>query len=534
MSLLSVENLSISFKSSKNTLVEAVKNVSFDIEAGSVTALVGESGAGKSLSARSIVRLLPEAAQITQGKIIYNKQDILKLSQEELIALRGKDISIVFQDPLAGLNPLHKIGKQIQESLDMHSNLSKKDKEKRVLELLDLVQIDRGKERLDSYPHQLSGGQRQRVMLALAIANKPKVLIADEPTTALDASVQFAILELLMQLKKELSMGLLLISHDLGMVQQFADKVHVMRRGEIVESSRELFVHPKHEYTKLLLTQGFDAYPLENNEESERQNALEIENLTIDFILPKKSLFEKQKYFRAVDSIDFTLKEGDCLGLVGESGSGKSTLALALLRLIKSSGKIKVYNEEIDNYSNKQMSSIRKKLQVVFQDPYTSLNPKMMIKDIVEEGLHTHEKGQEKTFEEKVIQTLKDVGLSEKYLYRFPHELSGGERQRVAIARALVLHPQILILDEPTSALDRTLQFQLMKLLQDLQRSYKMSFLYISHDLSLVKGFCQNVLVLKQGLCVEYGKTKEVFENPQSQYMKELLKAIMTFKAFQQ
>lgn len=534
MNLIDIQNLHIAFAfQNKNKQImqqEIVKNVSFNIAKGECTALVGESGAGKSLSARSIVNLLPKGASITKGNIIFDNKDITNASEEELMKVRGKEIAFVFQDPLAGLNPLHRVGKQVMEGLQIHSSLSHAQMLKRVEELFDLVQIDNAKERMRAYPHELSGGQRQRVMIALALANNPKLLIADEPTTALDASVQLAILELLQDLRKELGMALLLISHDLGMVKSFANTICVMQQGQIVESLTSFNQEPSHTYTKELLHINQVDYAKEKNSIVNCEKVLEVKNLDVFYprkktkLIEQLNIFKEAEAFKAVENISFSLCKGDCLGIVGESGSGKSSLALAILRLISSKGSIVLNGQAIDNFSHKEMAQLRKKLQVVFQDPYVSLSPRMTVYNLIEEGLLVHFKDKE-NFDSKITTALLDVGLSEKYKHRFPHELSGGERQRVAIARALVLEPEVLILDEPTSSLDRTLQFQVIDLLKDLQKKYAMSFLYISHDLSLVKGFCQRVIVLKNGICVEDGSTFEVFENPKSTYMQDLLKA---------
>ncbi len=534
MNLIDIQNLHIAFnfqdKFKQIQKQEVVKDISFQIAKGACTALVGESGAGKSLSARSIVRLLPKGASLTKGKILFENKDITLSSEEELMKIRGKDIAFVFQDPLAGLNPLHHVGAQVLESLQIHTKLSHAQMQKRVIELFDLVQIDNAKERMKAYPHELSGGQRQRVMIALALANNPKLLIADEPTTALDASVQLAILELLQELRKELGMALLLISHDLGMVKSFANTICVMQQGRIVEKLTSFNQAPEHAYTKELLHINQVDYAKEYNNILECDKVLEIKNLDVFYprkktkLLDQINIFKDAEAFKAVENISLSLCKGDCLGIVGESGSGKSSLALAILRLISSKGSIELNGQKIDNFSHKEMAKLRKKIQVVFQDPYVSLSPRMTVYSLIEEGLLVHEEDKE-NFNAKITTALLDVGLSEKYKHRFPHELSGGERQRVAIARALVLQPEVLILDEPTSSLDRTLQFQVIDLLKELQNKYAMSFMYISHDLSLVKGFCQRVIVLKNGICVENGSTEEVFEKPKSDYMKELLKA---------
>jgi len=556
--LLEIQNLHIAFQhdnpetSTLPQMEDVVQNISLSVEKGQCVALVGESGAGKSLTARSLVGLLPLGCSIRKGKILFKGQDMSNFSEKEWTQLRGKKIGMVFQDPLAGLNPLHKVGKQVKEVLQIHTSLSAYAITKHVEELFDLVQIDNPKERMGAYPHQLSGGQRQRVMLAMAIANKPDLLIADEPTTALDASVQFAILELLQSLRTELGMGLILISHDLALVKKFSDIVHVMRNGTIVESSSSLFTKPQHEYTKMLLNTD----PLkekyrslsherahvnlniesksegkQNNFSSPCQNApiLTVRNLHIEFQRVRTTLFSKPAPFIALDDVDFALHKGECLGIVGESGSGKSSLALAVLRLIESKGEIVLKNTALQKKNYNEMAPFRRNLQVVFQDPFSSLNPRMCVKEIIEEGLWVHEKEQSARFQQLVETVLSNVRLPKQYATRYPHELSGGERQRVAIARALVLHPEILILDEPTSSLDRSLQFQIIDLLKELQNTYGMSLIYISHDLSLIKIFCHTVLVLRRGKCMEQGPTQDIFENPRSEYFKELLSASAVF-----
>lgn len=541
MSLLDVQHLHVAFanadarsdaRSGKGGTVNAatnanvrtvVRDVSFSVEKGQCVALVGESGAGKTLTSRSIVRLLPGGARVTQGRILFKGEDVVSLPEKAVMALRGRRIGMVFQDPLAALNPLHHVGDQVAECLRAHESLSEEQVRSRVLDLFDLVRLDHAAERYRAYPHQLSGGQRQRIMLALAVASMPDLLIADEPTTALDATVQQAILELLHDMRAELGMSLLLVSHDLGMVRRFADTVHVMRHGEIVESSSSLFADPRHEYTRALLHTGSRQWA----EDVPRKGGpiLEAQNLSVDFCRPKTRLFQRaQPPFTALDNVSFALHQGECLGIVGESGSGKSSLALAVLRLVASRGEIRFMGKEIQNLTHAEMAPLRASIQVVFQNPYLSLNPRMCVQDIVEEGLRVHApRAQDRP--QRVLEALRDVGLSPAYASRFPHELSGGERQRVAIARALVLRPRVLLLDEPTSSLDRALQFQIIELLRNLQQRFGMSLVFISHDLTLVKGFCQRVLVLDKGKCVEQGSVRDVFRQPGSAKLRELLKA---------
>lgn len=534
MKLLDVQNLHVAFACADKRAKPSgapedqcvVRDVSFSVDKGQCVALVGESGAGKTLTSRSIVRLLPRGAYIQSGQILFDGADIAALPEKAVVALRGKKIGMVFQDPLAALNPLHRVGDQVAECLRLHKGLTEAQLQSRVLDLFDLVRLDRPKERYKAYPHELSGGQRQRIMLALAAANDPDLLIADEPTTALDATVQQAILRLLEDLRKELGMSLLLISHDLGMVRRFADTVHVMRHGRIIESSSTLFTNPQHEYTRSLLRAGNDEWARPVLSEA-TEPVMTVKDLRVSFPRPKTRLFQRApEPFTALDGVDFTLWPGECLGVVGESGSGKSTLALAVLRLIASKGQINVMGRDIQHLNHAEMAPLRSKIQVVLQNPFLSLNPRMCVRDLVEEGLRVHALPAEQR-DGRVRGALTDVGLSPAYAQRFPHELSGGERQRVAIARALALRPEVLLLDEPTSSLDRALQFQIIDLLRDLQARYGMAFIYISHDLALVKGFCQRVLVLDRGKCVEQGAVREIFAAPRSRQLRALLEAAM-------
>lgn len=534
MKLLDVQNLHVAFACADKRAETSgtpenqcvVRDVSFSVDKGQCVALVGESGAGKTLTSRSIVRLLPRGAFIQSGQILFNGTDVATLPEKAIVALRGQKIGMVFQDPLAALNPLHRVGDQVAECLRVHKGLTEAQLQSRVLDLFDLVRLDRPKDRYKAYPHELSGGQRQRIMLALAAANDPDLLIADEPTTALDATVQQAILRLLEDLRKELGMSLLLISHDLGMVRRFADTVHVMRHGRIIESSSTLFTNPQHEYTRSLLRAGNDdwARPVSSDQ---AEPVMTVKGLRVSFPRAKTRLFQRApEPFTALDGIDFTLWPGECLGVVGESGSGKSTLALAVLRLIASSGHINFMGRDIQSLNHAEMAPLRSNIQIVLQNPFLSLNPRMCVQDLVEEGLRVHALPAEQR-EGRVREALVDVGLSPAYAGRFPHELSGGERQRVAIARALALRPEVLLLDEPTSSLDRALQFQIIELLRGLQTRYGMAFIYISHDLALVKGFCQRVLVLDKGKCVEQGAVREVFATPRSRQLCDLLDAAM-------
>ncbi len=530
MSLLEIKNLYLGFdKVDKEGNVSQqpsiVQNLSLKIEKGECVALVGESGSGKSLTARSLMGLLPFGCNIHSGEIHFNDEITTNYKEDEWVQLRGKDISMVFQDPLAGLNPLHHVGKQVEEVLELHTSLNKVERIEEVKRLFELVKLDRVEERMKAYPHQLSGGQRQRVMIAMALANTPKLLIADEPTTALDVSVQYSILMLLKELREKFGMALLLISHDLKLVNHFSDSIHVMQKGEIVESMTSLS-NPTHEYTKRLLHRDSDL-ETQNMEEfyaRERKTVLDVKNLTVEYPRPRIKLFERRPPFKAVNRISYTVQDGECLGIVGESGSGKSSLAFASLRLIQSSGNIVFLGQDIQTKTHKQMAPLRKDIQVVFQDPYTSLNPRMTIKDIISEGYKIHNSNLE-NLDEIVENALQDVSLPKNYIHRYPHELSGGERQRVAIARVLVLKPKLIFLDEPTSSLDRNLQFQVIDLLKELQRKHNISYVYISHDLHLVRMFCHSVLVLYNGVCQEQGRVDEVFARPKSKYMQRLIEA---------
>ncbi|MBQ9106047.1 MAG: ABC transporter ATP-binding protein [Mailhella sp.] len=523
MNLLSVNDLTIAFPAASGRWRSVARGISFGIARGEKVAIVGESGAGKSMVARSLVRLLPPGGETRSGSILFDGQDICNLADDAVRSLRGRRIAMVFQDPLAGLNPLHRIGEQIAETLRLNSGLRGTELRRRVLELLDMVCIENPEEKALAYPHQLSGGQRQRVMIAMAVANRPDLLIADEPTTALDATVQREILLLLDRLRQELNMAVLIISHDLRLIRGFADTVHVMRHGKIVESGPvdELFSSPRHPYTRELLGADTGDWP---EAPIPGETLLEVKGLSVRFPRPRTSLFKRPAPFVAVKELAFSLRRGECLGLVGESGSGKSTTAMAILRLIASQGSIRFRGQEISCLSHRQMAPLRSKIQVVFQDPFSSLDPRMSVGDIIAEGLHVHMPSR-KDFSNEVAEVLTEVGLPTTYAARFPHEMSGGERQRVAIARALVLKPEVLILDEPTSSLDRSLQFQIMELLRELQYRRNMACLYISHDLSLVRRFCGQVIVMKNGICVERGTTRKLFATPKSDYLRQLLNA---------
>ena len=522
--LIEVRDLAVEFVSGDQRQ-RVVEGVSFDIRKGETLALVGESGSGKSVTAHSILRLLPyPIASHPAGSISYAGQDLLHMSEAKLRGIRGNRIAMVFQEPMTSLNPLHSIEKQINEVLRLHKGLSGKAATARTLELLDLVGIPEPRKRLKAYPHELSGGQRQRVMIAMALANEPQLLIADEPTTALDVTVQLKILELLKDLQARLGMALLLISHDLNLVRRIAHRVCVMQRGKIVEqaSCAELFRAPQHPYTQELLGAEPRGEPAANPPGA---TMLSVEDLRVWFPIKKGLLRRTVDYVKAVDGINFSLPQGQTLGIVGESGSGKSTLGLAILRLIGSQGAINFRGEALQGLSQHAIRPFRRQMQVVFQDPYGSLSPRMSVSQIVGEGLQIHGMGTEAEQEQAIIDALLEVGLDPATRHRYPHEFSGGQRQRIAIARALVLKPQLILLDEPTSALDRTVQRQVVELLRSLQSKYNLTYLFISHDLAVVRALSHQLMVVKQGQVIEQGPAEQIFAAPQQTYTRQLLEA---------
>jgi len=524
--LVSVENLSVDFHSGRK-VTHAVKHISFDIGKAETMALVGESGSGKTVTALSILRLLPyPAASHPTGIIHFKGEDLMALPIESLRHVRGNQISMIFQEPMTSLNPLHTIERQIGEVLKIHRGLSNTAARARVLDLLEKVGIEDPKGRLDSYPHQLSGGQRQRVMIAMALANEPDLLIADEPTTALDVTIQAQILDLLRKLKSEFNMAMLLITHDLGIVRKMADRVCVMTNGEIVErgTTHDIFASPKHPYTKHLLASEPKGSPPAAN--AKAPVILEAKDLKVWFPIKRGFLRKVVGHIKAVDGIDLAVKEGQTLGVVGESGSGKTTLGLALLRLVSSEGPIVYLGNRIDEYDSKHMRPLRRDMQIVFQDPYGSLSPRLSVGQIIEEGLLIQKRGMDWAERRtRVSRALKEVGLDPASQDRYPHEFSGGQRQRIAIARALVLEPKFLILDEPTSALDVSVQAQIVDLLRDLQKRYKLAYLFISHDLKVVRALANAIIVLRHGKVVEQGSARTVFAKPKTDYTKALLAA---------
>ncbi|WP_293854631.1 ABC transporter ATP-binding protein [uncultured Alsobacter sp.] len=524
--LLSVQDLSVAFRQGgRETL--AVDHVSFDVAPGETLALVGESGSGKSVSALSVLKLLnyPPASH-PSGRVLFKGQDLLQASEDDLRKVRGNAITMVFQEPMTSLNPLHPIEKQIGEILDLHKGLSGEAARKRTLELLTQVGIRDPEGRLGAYPHELSGGQRQRVMIAMALANEPDLLIADEPTTALDVTVQAQILKLLAELKTRRGMAMLFITHDLGIVRKIADRVCVMTQGKIVEQGpvEEVFQRPQHAYTRKLLAAEPKGHP-----EPPRDDApviVSTEDLKVWFPIRKGFLKKVVGHVKAVDGISLAIREGETVGVVGESGSGKTTLGLAMLRLIGSQGPIVYLGRRLDGLGSGEMRPLRRDLQIVFQDPYGSLSPRMSIADIVGEGLTVQGRDLgEEDRREVVAQALIDVGLDPSAMDRYPHEFSGGQRQRIAIARAMALKPKFVVLDEPTSALDMSVQAQIVDLLRDLQRKHDLAYMFISHDLRVVRALSNHVVVMQNGRVVEQGPATEVFAAPKTDYTRALFAA---------
>ncbi|WP_366513022.1 ABC transporter ATP-binding protein [uncultured Agrobacterium sp.] len=530
--LLSVRDLSVAFhQGGKESL--AVDRVSFEIMPGEVLALVGESGSGKSVTANSILKLLPyPAASHPSGQILFEGRDLLNLPMRDLRSVRGNDITMIFQEPMTSLNPLHSIERQIGEILELHQALTGAAARARILELLNQVGIREPEKRLKAFPHELSGGQRQRVMIAMALANRPKLLIADEPTTALDVTVQAQILELLAGLKNQHHMSMLFITHDLGIVRKFADRVCVMTKGKIVETGtvEQVFNNPQHAYTRHLLAAEPKGEPPPADDS--KPVVMQGDDIKVWFPIKAGLMRKVVDHVKAVDGIDITLREGQTVGVVGESGSGKTTLGLALSRLISSKGRISFIGQSIDSYSYSMMKPLRNRLQVVFQDPYGSLSPRMSVGDIIAEGLKVHETSL--SYDERdrrVAKALEEVGLDPATRWRYPHEFSGGQRQRIAIARAMVLKPRFVMLDEPTSALDMSVQAQVVDLLRDLQSKHNLAYLFISHDLKVVKALANEVIVMRHGKIVESGPAKSIFEAPKEEYTRALMAAAFNIEA---
>ena len=519
--ILDVNNLAVAFRDE-----EVVKGISFHIDRGETVALVGESGSGKSVTALSVMQLLPyPQATHPRGSVKVDGKEVVGADEDEMLKIRGDRVGMVFQEPMTSLNPLHHIEKQIAEILFVHRAMDKKAARARVLELLNLVGLQRAEERLRAFPHELSGGQRQRVMIAMALANEPDLLIADEPTTALDVTVQAQILALLDDLKRQLNMALLLITHDLGIVRKMADRICVMTDGELVEqgSATQIFNAPRHAYTQHLLAaepKG-ESVPADPN----APVVMRAQDISVHFNLAK-GLFARRQVLKAVDDVSVTIRAGHTLGIVGESGSGKTTLALAMLRLIKSGGEIELDGQQIHALKSKALRPLRKQMQVVFQDPYGSLSPRLSVSQIIGAGLSVHQPELSNAQKRGIVaEALREVGIDPAMQDRYPHEFSGGQRQRIAIARAIVLQPHLIVLDEPTSSLDMSVQAQIVDLLRDLQRRHSVAYIFISHDLKVVRALADEIIVMKDGVIVEQGAAKEVFTAPKTPYTKALMSA---------
>ena len=523
MSLLEVRDLHVNFGD-----VRAVRGVSFDIEPGETVALVGESGSGKSVTALSVLQLLPyPLARHPKGSVLVNGEEMIGADRARLLDVRGGMVSMIFQEPMTSLNPLHNIAKQVGESLVVHKHLSRAEARERTLELLQRVGLQEAESRLGAYPHELSGGQRQRVMIAMALANEPKLLIADEPTTALDVTIQAQILRLLKELQRELGMAMLLITHDLGIVRNMADRVCVMTEGEIVETgpAERVFTAPTHRYTQHLLAAEPKGAPARDN--AAAPVVASADNLTVKYALGK-SWLGGGRYFTAVKNVAVTVRAGQTVGVVGESGSGKTTLGLAMLRLLSAEGDLRFDGQDISATKKRELVGLRKNMQIVFQDPYGSLSPRMTAQQIIEEGLRVHHP--EVTKEERRVQVrdvMAEVGLDPDHLERYPHEFSGGQRQRISIARAMVLKPRFVVLDEPTSALDMSVQAQIVDLLRDLQEAHNLGYLFVSHDLKVVRALANWLIVMRDGEIVEQGPADEVFDRPRDLYSRALFAAAL-------
>lgn len=519
--VLEIRDLSVAFRG-----VKAVEGASFYIDKGETVALVGESGSGKSVTALSILQLLPyPMASHPSGSILVNGQETIGASDDELRSIRGRQVTMIFQEPMTSLNPLHRVEKQIGEILLVHKGLKISEARPRILELLKLVGLQEAEAKMKSFPHELSGGQRQRVMIAMALANEPDLLIADEPTTALDVTIQAQILKLLKELQAKLGMSMLLITHDLLIVRKMSDRVNVMTKGKIVEAGRteQIFTDPQHEYTKHLIAAEPKGKPVKV--ETNAPVIMEVKDLKVHFPLGKGFFFVKN-YLKAVDGISLNIRAGHTVGVVGESGSGKTTLGMAMMRLIRSEGEILFQGTELQGLKSKELRPYRKDMQIVFQDPYGSLSPRMSINQIVEEGLLVNHKEMLPEERRKAVRdVLIEVGMDPDIQDRFPHEFSGGQRQRIAVARAMVLKPKFVVLDEPTSALDMSVQAQMVDLLRDLQKKHQLAYMFISHDLKVVRALSDEVIVMKDGVVVEQGSADQIFDHPRTEYTKALIAA---------
>lgn len=527
-SLLKISNLSINFQVRKKEF-SAVKNLDLSINENQIVGLVGESGSGKSVTAMSIMRLLPEpkATYAEESSIVFDGEEILSADKASLRKIRGNKISMIFQEPMTSLNPYHRVGDQIVESILLHKAQPKSEAVSEAKNLMNLVEISEADRRFMSYPHELSGGQRQRIMIAMALANKPKLLIADEPTTALDVTIQAQILDLMTKLKNEVGMSILFITHDLGLIEKFSDTITVMQEGVVVEQgdTKAVFSNPQHAYTKKLI----------NSEPSikevtliEQPPLISVKDLNIFYPLPKKTFF-KNEFFQAVKDVNFSIPKKSTIGLVGESGSGKSTLGKALAGLVNYQGSIIYDGSDIGQLNTKELKAIKKDIQIVFQDPYGSLSPRMTVGEIVGEGLDVHFNLSQKQKDERIADSLKAVEINPDDRFKYPHEFSGGQRQRVAIARSLILNPSFMILDEPTSALDRSIQIQVIELLKNIQQQYELTYLFISHDLKVVRSMSDYIFVMQDGFIVESGPAKQVFSSPEEDYTDKLLNAALRY-----
>ncbi len=527
-----MQDLSIEFNTPRGW-IRAVDSISFDIKRGETVALVGESGSGKSISALTTLKLLPEiGTRYPTGRVELFGQDVLQLSDRKLRQLRGNRVSMIFQEPMTSLNPLHRVSKQITEVLKVHQGLGQTKARARALELLEQVGIRDARSKLDVYPHELSGGQRQRVMIAMALANRPDLLIADEPTTALDVTIQAQILELLLELQRDMGMSVLFISHDLGVVRKMAGRVNVMTEGKIVEAgaTASVFDAPQHAYTRMLLDAEPQGAPRPLPDGA--PELLRADDFKVYFPIKKGLLKRVVGHVKAVDGVDVVLRQGETLGVVGESGSGKTTLALGLLRLIESRGPIVFMGQDVQGQVQKALKPLRARMQIVFQDPYGSLSPRLSVSEIIGEGLGAHHPDlSAEAREQRIIDMLKLVQLDPADRYRYPHEFSGGQRQRIAIARALILNPTLLVLDEPTSALDVSVQAQIVALLRDLQAKLNLSYLFVSHDLRVVKALSHRVMVMQNAKIVEVGDAESLFSQPKTDYTKALLDAAFALNA---
>ncbi|MGR5077506.1 microcin ABC transporter ATP-binding protein [Photobacterium swingsii] len=525
--LLEVNDLSVSFKM-EDECFDAVKNISFTLEKGQTLALVGESGSGKSVSSSSIMGLLPNNARIgEQSAIRFQGQDLLGMDEKAFRNIRGDRIAMIFQEPMTSLNPYMPVGEQVAEAIIHHRGVSKREAMEQTLALFEKVHLPEPGKRLNHYPHEFSGGQLQRIMIAMALANTPDILVADEPTTALDVTVQAEVLNLLKEIQAEMGMAILFITHDLGVVRHFADDVVVMCKGEVVETGtvEGVFTAPKHDYTKMLL----DAEPKPGMHETDLSspNILEVRDLRVNYVLKNNWLGQPTELLQAVKGIDLTLKQGQTVGIVGESGSGKSTMGRAIMQLLDSQGDITFQGKRFSDMTNQQRFELKRNMQMVFQDPFGSLSPRMTVGEIVTEPLTVFTDLSHQERLAKAKKALEEVRLDPASINRYPHEFSGGQRQRIAIARALILEPQFILLDEPTSALDRSVQLTVLELLKDIQQRRNIAYLFISHDLSVVRAISDEVIVMQKGAVVERGTPEQIFDNPQEAYTQRLISACM-------